>query len=55
MLKPAIIGALTLSAALALQDYIQGDSPSITQVILWVFFGALIGVGVSKFISRRKA
>ena len=54
MFKPALIGALTLSAALAIQDYNQGDSPNMIQLVLWLCFGALIGIGVAKIASRRK-
>ena len=53
MIKPAVIGALALSAALVMQDYIQGDTPNLVQVIVRLFLGALIGIGVSKFVSRR--
>ena len=54
MIKPAIIGALALSAALVMQDYTLNDTPSMVEVIFRLFLGALIGVGVSKFLSRKK-
>ena len=54
MVKAAIIGALTISAALLLQDYLKGDSANVIRLMGRAFMGALIGIGVAKFLSRKK-
>jgi hypothetical protein len=52
--KAAIIGALTITAAASLQDFMQGDTPSVVKIGLWLFLGGLIGVGVGRFLNRKR-
>ncbi len=52
--RAAIVGALTITAAGLIQDRFQGDPISIVKIGTWLFLGSLVGIGVSKFLNRKR-
>ena len=55
MKRPAMVGAIALTAACWLQSAIRGDQPSVVMIGTWLLMGALVGMGVWKLAVRFKS
>ena len=51
----AIVGALTITIVLYLQDIAQGEQTNIVRIATSLFLGALLGLGVAKFVNWKKS
>lgn len=52
--KAAVVGAIAITAGVYVQNYLRGDTPNLVQILTTLLLGALIGLGVAKFLNRKK-